>query len=1511
MRTIKKEICLEEITSRIPSLLPYIDFDPYGDSALYNGTNDGTLGILHKATDGLEGSYGHIMGSFKMPSNVELYSEAVMYYPRSYIRILWESNETNELKTDEEYQSLSDDVKSKYFKRVINTFDYNDLSLYGKDCYKSFVYKKYNSENDYVSYNFYNNLDENSCDKFDYRPFLYLNEQKSTTEITEDYIEIEVRNNSEENDVLTVIISNNGGWWKNEVEIDGNIVNVYYELIDRQSFLKKTKLSKIDFKVKECSDGNNSIELPIINGEELNQNNIPFTVGNKTYKPLFFLTRRNDGSLLLNYEDNVDCVSDVLNYEFYGVSLKRQLIKPNESYSYRTMMDIYYASNKRKVKENYVKLLIGVDGNNNIYDDYRFVNKENKNDMITYIDYYNLEDNKQTFISFIDDAIGKYYTKDVVRQFNEAHENTILQDNVVYTLNSDNDLTYEEIINSGFYEIEDVYFCDQYVKTQNNMSDTYNTPYLYISEVNSGFITKDIFNSLPLYSTNAYRAVKYNLDRLPTIESEITREIYYKLPFYGKSAYRPNMYFNGEIITAEEYFNKSDEEKKQYMPYKYININDSRDIISEDTYNNAYTRNDKKGNYKVYQYITSGYSTLTYQEYINDDKPEGWTVMTYVNLTKSDDVIDQEVFDNLPEYGMMEYTAVEWENTINTTEPNITDFNTYYNLSGNGQTDYVQYRYIPSNENDMTLISRKNYLSLPNNEEYLPYKYIPKNNVQRIDELQYNALPKYGAKDYVVYEYYASIDTSLENEEARYETFIITADEYNNDEYWTGGEAVGEKYQYSIYSYKPIGADESYVIQFNDYDNIPYFGQIDYKRVKNNTLFIQVNGYWYEHDPNGNKIFQDVTYFYWHLEHGDSQDYGAAEEIYTLSSQPIVGNLIYEWMPVDTDSAVYEMAENGFSITEIRGLSSTVINLNKEIYISKKNGEVISEKEWNNLTEDQQQLYESSTKSKKCKTSLVPDVIYLGQINSMLIQLKNMKKNHELYVGNKLLMEQGINCEYSKYLRMGGDDMILLLEWLRARAENIAENFMENAILDNFITIPVTLTLTLQDSGYLTPAMNYKTGGMIVYKGEPFTYVDSNGVAGTYVYKGSGINKELVLDRQEQWLNNNNIINIRQDILYNNSIYTNKKDYGVVYKNSEFPSDPISLEGVIDSKLQTLRTRKTYTNYLEQPETPPSGEDWLFYYRKGSVFDVSMTSDEDGNILEIPGTENEQDKKRNPNLLLYGNVLTDIKPDNETCTIEFTYYINAHLQIKEIREYTESRRMTEAEYEYFYENYIKNKVIDKDNIIDNRKYVDKNNAENVISGETYDNLSTDAQSNYIWEQTDDTIVIKYKERKYVIDKEGKYGKHHGIKHTDKYQYERYGTLYDLAQNYDPNNKDNIFTKYIESEQRDFEKYPFVASPNNTASKIVNNQIISIPYISSEFNFEYDIKENSYDLLFNNVYKEDLLNGVHYKPTIKNDAFVIRGTNAAFERHIRLGEVKTLEDFENYHNGSFFNIQNNF
>lgn len=1476
MRIIKKEIGLEELVSRIPSLLPYIDFDIYGNSILYNNTNNITLGILHKATDGEEGSYGHIMGSFTLIlwklknddiNTISFNSDEYSSLPEDILDIFEEfipegsntfvsswrpkqvlsatqynsinrtfdsdnisisikirlNNLKGKYEPDESIELYSDPVN--YYpitysnivednEDVISVYDYNDLSLFGRNCYKPILYV-YRDKNNlppgktlYINVDAYNAISETSCDKYDYIPFLYTNMVLEPQSIDEDdYTTLLDENGTVIVDPLIYLDEKKEYGW---VEVTGG----YREVVNVDIFRNKTRTSKINYKIKECSNGEHTIDFNTVEGLDT------VTINGIKYKILCFMTQREDNSYVLGYEN------DNIRYEFYCLSVRKQIISPYETYSYREMMDIYYANRNRKVWSDYSNLIIDtikeIDPNtgktiwSNIYDPQRFVNVNDKNEIISFVDYHILMPEKQPFIAFIDNAIGKCYVSECVEEYN-LNNNDNIRFNISYKLPDDIELTYAEINDSSFENIDKLFRCTQYIKVHENNIDNAYEPYMYVNkDRNDVVITKESFETLPLYGTGSYNAVEYALEMQDEEDDSlltINEEVYSKLSFYGQSAYVPYQYFNGDIITVEEYKAKEEEDKLKYRPYTYVNKNNSSDIISKDVYDRAYLKSSKSNLYSVYQYINTDYVIISYNDFINiyDSDDTTWKVYTYVNKTKSKDIITVKEYSELTKYGSLDYTAIKFANSIDETQPEINE-DDFYRLGYDGQSDYDVVGYINTNNTD-DIISAEQWQRLSQRSNYMPYIYTPKDEIKTIDEFQYNALPKYGMKDYIENEYYASIDISTGTDEAMYETFIISAEQYNDDTYWESADAVGEKYQYTVYNYKPnedvIEEGDSadyYIVAFEDFDDLSYLGQVDY------TL----------------------------EEHESVEDR---------------------------------------------------IDLNRELYISKKDGEIISDSEYEALGDVEQEQYEKASDAQKCVVSLIPDVIYLSQVNNLLYQMKNMKRNHELLVAKKLPKETGVNCDYSKYLRMGGDDMVKLLEWLTKKADEEATNLMQYGILDNYITMPLTLNLTLQDSGYYTPAMNYKTRGMKIAPGERFTYVDESGNAETY------INQKPT----EQVLNPNNMSNftLMRDLAIDDLIY-------------EQDTTEVTLSGSIDSKLRTLRMTKTYTNYMDQPDVPLEGEDWLFYYRKGNITDVSSITDENGDIMLI-----DEGVKSADALLLYGNFLENIEADNDTCTIKFTYYLNAHLKLVGVGEqHTHSSIVTKEEYEDRYKN------------MRSRFWLREDDSSNVIISDTkpsgnYKNLficelvgyskDKDGHDTASLNEVDDNnidsypyrmIEIKYYDKNYDIDKDSAYGKHHGVKHTDTYYYEQYGELYDLVQN-------GGFDTYINSTQRGIEKYAFISTPNNSMRKMVNNHEIIVSYVGADFEFTFDQIENGNNNLYNAVYKEDLLNGIHYKPIINDDVFVIRGTNAAFERHLRLGEVKTIEDFENYHNGSFFNIRNNF
>ena len=128
----------------------------------------------------------------------------------------------------------------------------------------------------------------------------------------------------------------------------------------------------------------------------------------------------------------------------------------------------------------------------------------------------------------------------------------------------------------------------------------------------------------------------------------------------------------------------------------------------------------------------------------------------------------------------------------------------------------------------------------------------------------------------------------------------------------------------------------------------------------------------------------------------------------------------------------------------------------------------------------------------------------------------------------------------------------------------------------------------------------------------------------------------------------------------------------------------------------------------------------------------------------------------------------------------------------------------------------------------------------------------------------------------------------GIRYTDEYLF--FDGEFSFDGDYDNLSMDNlgIFkTSFVRS-------YVDMSIGYNNAS---------ISHVNSLM--EYDDNTQCYHIPF---HKDEYLMGITYQPIIKKDINIDRGVNSAFEHHIKLGEVKTLEDMELYGNG-FFNIKN--
>lgn len=310
-------------------------------------------------------------------------------------------------------------------------------------------------------------------------------------------------------------------------------------------------------------------------------------------------------------------------------------------------------------------------------------------------------------------------------------------------------------------------------------------------------------------------------------------------------------------------------------------------------------------------------------------------------------------------------------------------------------------------------------------------------------------------------------------------------------------------------------------------------------------------------------------------------------------------------------------------------------------------------------------------------------------------------------------------------------------------------------------------------------------------------------------------------------------------------------DYNAYYNPNTGVTPSTIINANSNSQLKGFIGETKYTDESGNEQKPDDGTDWLWYYRIGRVGFSETTTDRFNNIEILDGFNrmtNDDGNHYEMHLMAYGDIITDIyrNPDDKTLTI--TYVIGAHFKAKLLH-------------------------IDQD---------DDNNYHYYYGDYEYDSNDPDS---------------------------------HGVEYTEVYDYETDGEIDNMT--------DEFFEYFVTHDKTEINRNDTSTDPSiivasrytkakfntyghtNYADLSVNGNVISFPYILS--NYTTSIQLNK-DGIVNPLTRFDYLLSVPYKPTVKTDVHVSRGNAAAWERHMKLGELKTFEDLESYSNGGFFNLR---
>lgn len=1475
MRLIKKEIGIEEITSRIPGHFPYLEFDEFG------------LCEVHKASDSPMGCYGKIADAMKLDIGKNVYCGLYTFLPYEFI-----NNDNGETIFDSYYHTLSEKAISDYDvyryidpEQTIYSFEWEKLSNDAKGNYTPSGYVLNTNSLGIASYSDYeNNLtreERKKYEKFSYvsvsaivydgdetpdsGELMYYRKEGSIydknviewTNLTdEEKAEYNIRIYCDPTTEISVEARD---------ELDEEIIDNYipYKYILK----KKLSIDKYDaLSLNEQGQYTPYIYAALITAEEYNQKDETKCM-TYNYRPYSFILKGGDEIIYLpeyrrlterkkgDYElysyiiNNTDVISveeynkfleDVgegktyieiegLGIDHYGVSLPQYTkcrLNNGEIYSYRTLMSCYYDLKRTDTYQG---------------------------------------DGCAEFIVFIEDCIGRWPIQRAIDLFNTTYvEYSALSDTEMYP--GDNNVAVES-----------------YNRILSDREGDNNCPIVYKNADNGKYLTIDEYKKLSeeeRLNFEPYKTTAFFLGG--DIPSDMDKEM--------MECYKLIRVYNEQL----------EEENFEYLPYEYYNTYDGTTIdVSE------YENLDSIGqiSYQAF-YIDNNeeniISVAEYEELSSEDK-ENYHMIYCLDET-GDDSISVVEYDALSYWGKNDYIVSNYYKVVN------------------GSTDFIEDE----------IIDEVMYADLDEEDDnYACLYYRLSTAYVVVEEKIYDALNEYSKSKYEPQVYYNPTT-------AQY----ITQESYNDlsDE---------EKSNCSVYSYAYVDEVEGEIdlITSDVYDNLPYYGKDAYEEFLKKYYVIGEEGQDYP-ELNGNEIaFADEQYLV--------PNWLFIANASTMRDYLI--NLRIKIRPFiegrTTNQRLCCLADE----YRFRGGDDMIRLLTMLITVSEQVAEA-----YYNLSEF---VINQTSSEKSVKNSYCLPVLLTANArdNGYITPYINYWEPGETLNIGEIFTYHNEFGDVTTYVVNGYvyEDTTAMLP----PSDNDNEN---EETEDDTTDEPNVETDTTDTETTDTESDDNEEG---IAEGENVDYAPST--SNTPKYKICYINdeNELVTENYDFAIAN---LNPNNDVPNNIMVY-HKDDETITlnldgkcvkrYETTAFPDSNVTnrtviLNGSVDSRLKDTRRYVSYFNMYGDMERPSKNEDWLFYYRKGLIMPLISSTTDDGlpvtihenfnlglnNLLEESGfkykkiaslttTEGEVDNIEIYNIDAYGNIINDISYDKENHLITFEYTIGKHLILECIVPKENGRMKIQEMREGKY-------LIDDETVLSDNTGVDFTDVYEYYEGDELDNLIQNNQKCYKentvgavtkyekYIKYDDYITLSDEERIPYVKCETEYtfSEVEGEPTEDSIYYPFIDKYVELIENGD--NPTVTYVKTIEADEyndlpkltfdeyivdmSDFDLSPkkfafFRIGPLNYYTKRINYNMIDVEYMKSDFTTQHEL---NYDMLYSPTFKEDYLSAASYAPSVETNVDINRGNNTAFERHLRLSEIKTLNDMLTFRNGSFFNVQNN-
>lgn len=565
------------------------------------------------------------------------------------------------------------------------------------------------------------------------------------------------------------------------------------------------------------------------------------------------------------------------------------------------------------------------------------------------------------------------------------------------------------------------------------------------------------------------------------------------------------------------------------------------------------------------------------------------------------------------------------------------------------------------------------------------------------------------------------------------------------------------------------------------------------------------------------------------------------------------------------------------------------------------------------------------------KYSEVPEHIYLSQVRKMLSVYRQYKTASEIYEMHYLAngwTDTTLAEKAKKYVRMGGNNMTNWLGQLLQKAYDVANEYLCHANNKDFpvrFNVGIMLNTKTDIVGLETPYVNEFIPGKRYYDGDLLTYEGKTYLCVLDKFKDGGNNYQYVLKSGNLLeLGNAEYITIPEEhISYvycvedvpnasTTFVCCNDDYYKWDYDTSAFVQiDVVTYctgmknEGddriVFDTQhFVPLNEIDGYDEWYDEENL--DGEKYRFF--------VDMEY--------LPSVRISDYVRMNNSIFVWDYTNSEYIPMEEGDeSYMITERTNSKLRdVRIFREYVNPFGVAEEpglneDWLYFYKvNNITGTIIETDengNIV--RDGDDYTYGEYCYDLHAYGNVITSISYN----ATDNTVTIQYAMGIHLKAKNGT-----TVEDVDGNQIHHYSDL-----EFDEDSKDGVlytetyacigdsiaslgsdFEAYVNGDiqvlsAHQYEKFPFRTIPVATLGGIMNVEGVGIASIPAENG-----------LLHSNVVREDWMNGLWHQPKVKSSILIDRGNGASFERHIRLGEIHTMEDLENYQNGGFYIISEN-